>query len=480
MRVAAYIRVSTDEQADKGNSLVEQKERLNAYCIAMGWDAPELFIDDGYSAKDLKRPAIKQVMKRIENNEFDVVLTSKLDRLCRNLLDLLQVIDLFSSHNCGFVSASEHFDTSTAVGRMTLQLLGTFAEFERERISERVKDNMLSLAKNSDKILTQPCYGYDIVDGRFVINEAEAAFIEFMFDLAEEGHGHRAIAKELNLRGSATKRGKMWDQTNVRRLMSTETISGTMVYNKRQTKNGKTVLRSKDEWIVKEDNHPAIIPLVRYNKVQDIFNSRKKARKHADSETYLLTGLLKCHHCGQNMRGNTARQKTKYGEYTYYRYMCSSYNKGYGCKHHMVHRDDFEALIINEIKAIKSSSTKNINIKVAAPASISDEIKDVNSQLSKVDKKMQKQIEAYENDLISAVDLKIARERVELERNQLMDKLEKLKGKSIDIDTIKNNAKRALDDIAGIDRTKAKSTLRLLIDQIELENGELVNITWKQ
>ncbi|MGO4147935.1 recombinase family protein, partial [Paenarthrobacter sp. YAF11_1] len=145
----------------------------------------------------------------------------KLDRFSRNLLDLLQTIHFLSGHDCSYVSASESFDTSTAVGRMTLQLLGTFAEFERERTSERVKDNMLSLAKNTDKALTKPCYGYNIEDGRYVIDEAEAENVQFMFDLAEQGHGHRMIAKFLNEKGVFTKKGKLWDQINVKRLMYT-------------------------------------------------------------------------------------------------------------------------------------------------------------------------------------------------------------------------------------------------------------------
>lgn len=340
-RIAAYIRVSTDEQADNGNSLSEQQERLSAYCKAMGWSQPTFYIDDGYSAKNLNRPAIQRLLKDVQQRKIDVILTAKLDRFCRNLLDLLQTVDMLDEFKCNFVSASESFDTSTAVGRMVLQLLGVFAEFERERISERVKDNMLSIAKHTNKAITQPCYGYDIVDGQYVINEQEAEYVRLMFDLAEQGHGHRMIAKILNERGAKTKRGKMWDQVNVKRLMQTETIAGIMVYNKRDSRNGKVVERDKSEWIIKENNHPAIIPPERFERVQEIFRSRSRARKHADNETYLLTGLVKCKHCGKNMKGSTSRHKTKYNEYTYYRYICSSYVLGYGCKHHAVHRDDY-------------------------------------------------------------------------------------------------------------------------------------------
>jgi site-specific DNA recombinase len=478
-RIAAYIRVSTDEQADKGNSLSEQQERLSAYCKAMGWPEPIFYIDDGYSAKNLNRPAIQRLLKDVQQRKIDVILTAKLDRFCRNLLDLLQTVEMLDEYKCNFVSASESFDTSTAVGRMVLQLLGVFAEFERERISERVKDNMLSIAKHTNKAITQPCYGYDIVDGQYVINEQEAEYVRLMFDLAEQGHGHRMIAKILNERGAKTKRGKMWDQVNVKRLMQTETIAGIMVYNKRDSRNGKVVERDKSEWIIKENNHPAIIPPERFDRVQEIFRSRSRARKHADNETYLLTGLVKCKHCGKNMKGSTSRHKTKYNEYTYYRYICSSYVLGYGCKHHAVHRDDLEQEIIDQIRELATGSVKDLKIKVAYSESVAEEIRSIKEQLARIDRRMQKQIEAYENDLISADDLRAARQRIDAERQHLREQLEQLEAKKGEPSATQKKAARLLKDITGGDRVKAKAAIRQIIDLIEIEDGEMIDIVWK-
>lgn len=479
MRIAAYIRVSTDEQADKGNSLQEQQERLYAYCKVMGWDKPKLYIDDGYSAKNLQRPSIQQLLSDVQQNKIDVVLTSKLDRLCRNLLDLLQTINLLDDHNCSYVSATESFDTSTAVGKMVLQLLGAFAEFERERISERVKDNMLSIKKNTGKAMTKPCFGYDVIDGLYTINDEEAKYVTYMFELAEQGFGHRMIAKMLNDQGVTTKQGKMWDQVNVKRLMNNETIAGIMTYNKRKSKNGKTVLRDKSEWIIKENNHPAIIPPERFESVQEIMKSRSMANKHADSETYLLTGLLKCKHCGKNMKGSTSRHKTKYNDYTYYRYICSSYVLGYGCKHHAIHRDDLENKIIEQIKELTLGTNKVIDIIVAHSSSTEDEVKELKSQLSRIDKRMQKQIEAYEHDLISASDLKAARERIEAERSSIEEQLNTLDSRKGDVTTVKENASALLDEITGSDRVKAKSAIRKLIHRIDISDSMLASVIWK-
>lgn len=477
--IAAYIRVSTDEQAERGNSLQEQQERLSAYCRAMGWPEPVFYVDDGYSAKDLKRPAIQRLLEDVRTGKIEVVLTSKLDRLCRNLLDLLQVIELFNEHGCSYISASESFDTSTAVGRMTLQLLGTFAEFERERISERVRDNMISLAKNTSKAISLPCYGLDVVDGQYAINQDEEPFVLIMCDLVEQGRGYRYIAKELNALGSTTKDGKPWDQVNVKRVLRNPKIAGAVLYNQRTTKNGKIIFRDPSEWIFKKNNHPAIIPFERWEKIQKILDSRSIAGKHAESETYLLTGLVKCHHCGRNMKGSTARHVRGGKNYTYYRYICASYVLGYGCKHHAVHRDDLEKIVIDEIRAIASGSMTELKINVALTTSVADEIKHIRDQLVRIDRRMQKQIEAYENDLISADDLKAARQRIETERQELKERLENLEHKKANPEEVQKRAALLLGEITGDDRVKAKHAIRQLIEEIQIEDGKLVDITWR-
>lgn len=479
MRIAAYVRVSTDEQASEGNSLTEQTERLRAYCRAMGWPEPAFFTDDGYSAKDLNRKELIRLLAMVENKEIHKVMVTKLDRISRKLLDLLTMIEMFQTYDVSFVSVSEQFDTNTPAGRLTLQVLGAVAEFERERISERVKDNMISLARNTDKVLSKPCYGYDIVNGKYAINEDEAKYVRLMFDLAEEGHGHRMIAKILNDRGATTKLGKPWDQVNVKRLIQNNTISGVMIYNKRQNKNGKLVIRDKSEWIIKENNHQYIVTPERQLRVLQIMRSRKPAKKHADSETYLLTGLVKCGHCERNMKGATSRVRRAEGKsYEYFRYICASYVNGYGCKYHAVHRADLESKVIKEIESLAKSSDKKIKIAVAQSPINVDEIANINAQISKIEKRMQKQIQAYTDDLITSADLKLASDKAEKDRTELIERLEKLQSKKVSMDKIQQNAESLLGEISGVDRVRAKSAIRRLIHSIEILNGQTISIVW--
>lgn len=477
MRVAAYIRVSTDEQAEKGNSLNEQGERLDAYCKVMGWPKPKLYTDDGYSAGTLKRPYLEKLLNDVEDNKIDILITTKLDRLTRSLYDLLNTLKFLEKNKCQYVSATENFDTTTAAGRMVLQLLGVFAEFERGRTSERVQDNMISLAKNTSKALSRPCFGYDIVDGYYKINEEEAQHVLHMFDLAENGYGTRTIAKDLNDLNVLTKSGKLWDSTNVRRILKTETIAGVRITNKRKKEDGKTVMRQKEEWIIKKNNHPAIIDFERFDRIQGILDSRKRNKRHAENETYLLTGVLICGHCGRNMKGATARHSRPDKQYTYHRYMCSSYVLNYGCKHHFAHRDVIETEVIQMVKRIAESSTSEFNIKVTSK-SVKDETKETELLLDRLGQQMQRQIEAHSKGLIEDEDLKASTERVKEERKLLRTKLEMLKSDKDNSLTVKKNAQELIGDITGSDRQKAKAGIIKLIDTMVLK-GDKINIIWR-
>lgn len=325
MKIAGYIRVSTDEQAEKGNSLFEQQDRLISYCKAMGWPEPTFYEDDGYSAKDLRRPALTRLLDDVKTKGYTLLLTTKLDRLSRRLFDILSVIEYLGKYNCNYASASEPFDTNSPAGRMTLQMLGMIAEFERERISERVRDNMKSIAKRGDKVISRPCLGYDIKDGAYVINVAEALDVQKMGEWLAQGMGSRDVAKRANAMGIRTKSGKMWTDKTVRDLFRRHTLVGDFVYNRTYRKGTRVFIRPKEEWIIIRDHHPAILDRETFDAIQRQLDSRKSVGRSIDSSTYLLSGLLKCTHCGHTMTGRADKKYKNKGKY--YRYVCGGYMK---------------------------------------------------------------------------------------------------------------------------------------------------------
>ena len=181
-RVALYIRVSTQEQAQEGYSVSEQKERLIAYCKAHDWLVSEIYIDPGYSGSNLNRPGIQKLIADIKN--CDTVLVYKLDRLSRSQRDTLYLIeDVFLPNNTDFVSVQESFDTSTPFGKATIGLLAVFAQLEREQIKERTRMGRIARAKSG--LHHGGGYipiGYNYENGKLIINPYEAEQVRKIYE----------------------------------------------------------------------------------------------------------------------------------------------------------------------------------------------------------------------------------------------------------------------------------------------------------
>jgi len=143
LKIAIYLRVSTEDQAKEGYSLEVQREYLEAFAQREGYEVFKVYCDDGISAYSTRRPALQQLLADAKAKRFELVLVHKIDRFSRNLKDLLMLVDELSSYGVGFKSATEPFDTTTSAGKLMFQQLGSFAEFERNRIAERVFPGMV-------------------------------------------------------------------------------------------------------------------------------------------------------------------------------------------------------------------------------------------------------------------------------------------------------------------------------------------------
>ena len=173
-RAALYVRVSTQEQAQEGYSIGEQKDRLVAYCKAQEWIISDIYVDGGYSGANLNRPGIQRLMT--ETEKFDIVLVYKLDRLSRSQRDTLYLIEeIFLPNKVDFVSMQESFDTSSPFGKAMIGLLAVFAQLEREQIKERTKMGKRARAKaglhHGAGFIP---IGYNYQDGKLIVNPYEA------------------------------------------------------------------------------------------------------------------------------------------------------------------------------------------------------------------------------------------------------------------------------------------------------------------
>lgn len=224
MRAIGYTRVSTREQADSGLSLEGQERRIRAYCEAREWELAGIITDAGLSGGNMNRPGLSQVLELVRTGAVDVVCVLKLDRLTRSVKDLGILLEAFDRKGVAFSSVSDNFDTSTANGRLVLNVLGSVAQWERDIIAERTSD-ALQVKKTSHRRTGELPFGFGLADdGDTLLPQAEQ--LETVAQVAEwrrEGATLNGIAQRLNALGVATAKGGTWAAQTVKRILQNST-----------------------------------------------------------------------------------------------------------------------------------------------------------------------------------------------------------------------------------------------------------------
>src|SRR5688572_9184801 len=215
IRCAVYTRKSTEEGLEQAfNSLDAQRESAEAFIAAQrheGWVClPDKYDDGGFSGGNLDRPAMRRLLADIDAGKVDCVVVYKVDRLSRSLMDFARVMQTFDRHQVSFVSVTQQFNTTHSMGRLTLNILLSFAQFEREIISERTRDKIAAARRKGKFSGGMPLLGYDVASGpggaKLVVNEEEAEQVRAIFDLYIEHGALIPVVRELARRGWANKR----------------------------------------------------------------------------------------------------------------------------------------------------------------------------------------------------------------------------------------------------------------------------------
>ena len=467
MRVALYPRVSGHEQEDN-YSIPEQIDRMKKYCEARDWTVYKIYTDAGFSGATLERPGLQQLIKDVETKNIDMVLVYKLDRLSRSQKDTLFLIeDVFEKHNVGFSSMTENFDTSTPHGKFIIGILSVFAQLEREKIKERTMEGKNGRAKEglwhgSAQVPT----GYDYIDGKLEINEYEAMQIREAADLFLQGLPVRSIAKTLNDKGYRRK-GNDWEHKTVNIVLSNPVNIG--------------MIRHKDK--LYKGQHKAILDKDTFDRINEVINARKEhyAPIMKAGQKSLLGGIIYCKHCG----GRYTRQ-TNGGGLQYY--SCYSRNKSVrrmikdpNCKNKNYRAEALDDLILDEIKKLAIdpahyntlSATKPVNDDAEKIATISAEIKKIDSQIGKL-------MDLY---ALGTIDLDVINEKVadfNATKNSLQRELEALKGAEDEEDFLTVEQAQSIAQLLKDDSTRetARDIVRSLIYYIEIDNED-VYIHWK-
>jgi site-specific DNA recombinase len=219
----AYLRVSTDKQADRGVSLEAQRAKVDAYAALFELDVVEVVIDAGASAKTLARPGLERALGMLRSGAADALLVVKLDRLTRSVRDLGALVDrYFASGRWALLSVSEQIDTRSAAGRLVLNVLASVSQWEREAIGERTADAMRHKAEQGEFCGGGTPYGYRVsADGALLESDpVEQAVLTEARELRAAGLSLRAIAAELDRRGFQSRKGRAFASEQVRRMVA--------------------------------------------------------------------------------------------------------------------------------------------------------------------------------------------------------------------------------------------------------------------
>ncbi|MDA8130982.1 MAG: recombinase family protein [Elusimicrobia bacterium] len=342
MKTALYLRVSTEDQAREGYSLEVQRETLEAFVKREGHEIYKVYSDDGISGATTRRPALAALLADAKGGKFGLVLVAKLDRFSRNLKDLLILVDELCGYGVGFKSAGEPFDTTTSAGKLMFQQLGSFAEFERNRIAERVFPGMVKgVQKGNWQGSRYAPYGYAYNKPAKLLElvESEAEVVRQIYAMYLEGKSTLSIGAALTKQGVRNRKGNYFGTKTIGDILKNPIYTGKIVWNthhydkaKRTPKGYKYVKNPASEVITAQGRHLPIISAEAFAQAQKLHAEKRITIRQAKPGDYLLSGLLFCGNCNHKFVGASAvsNHRTKA---TKKWYRCSSITNSYKTCH---------------------------------------------------------------------------------------------------------------------------------------------------
>lgn len=355
VRCGIYCRKSSEDGLEQEfNSLHNQREHCQAFIQSQageGWVClPEQYDDGGYSGGTMERPALKRLLADIDAGRIDCVVVYKIDRLSRSLIDFARMMETFDKHKVSFVCVTQRFSTADSMGRLTLNMLLSFAQFERELASERTRDKIAAARRKGKWAGGHPLLGYDIDPRGFklVVNEVEAARVRDIFALYLQHEALIPVATELERRGWV---GKQWVSRKGRAL-------GGRPFDKNSLYslliNPTYVGKVKHKTARYDGEHDAIVDAEVWQRVQQVMlrNGRSGGKIVRNKYGALLKDLLRCEPCGSAMFHTYTSKKGNKTQYRYY--VCSKAQKRgwHTCPSKSVPAQEVERLVLEQIREV--------------------------------------------------------------------------------------------------------------------------------
>jgi site-specific DNA recombinase len=359
VRCAIYTRKSTEEGLDQDfNTLDAQREAAESFVQSQrheGWVVvPKLYDDGGFTGANMDRPALKILLADIAIGEVNCVVVYKVDRLTRSLLDFSRIMEVLDRHRATFVAVTQQFNTTSSLGRLTLNILLSFAQFEREMISERTRDKMSAARKKGKWTGGCPVLGYDLAPGGLVVNQQEAVQVQEIYRLYLELGSPLRILREIDCRGwrlksFTTQKGRSAGNTQFTRT----TLYGLLtnpLYIGQVRHHGETY----------QGEHKGIISDGIWRETQRLLSrDNRRGRHHVlDPCGALLKGMVHCDSCDVPMTHTYAQKK---GKPLYRYYVCGrAHRQGWAqCETRSVSAPALEQAVINQVAAMADASEIN-------------------------------------------------------------------------------------------------------------------------
>lgn len=425
--VALYTRVSTDEQVG-GYSLDAQREVLLDYCRKTQSEVFKVYVDAGRSGKSIEgRPALMELLDDAKKGCFQKVVCLRLNRLSRNLADLLSIVELFDMHSISLHSLTEQFQTETPVGKFVLQMMGATAQLEREQISQNVKlgmqkRNTMGKWNSGNQVLgyrwiphpTNPRLSY------VTVVPEEANLVGVIFEWYASGLGFKAITNRLNQAGHRTKRDKSFSIISVRNILTNWNYIGRITFKDAKSPTSRKIV---------DGGHDPIIPIVMWEQVQQQLSQRSHPFVKTITRHYPLSGLLKCPDCGHSMIPSHARRQRKNGSTAIiHYYVCTQYNSHGSsvCLANAIRADAAEGWISDQVQLLLTrpsiverlvSEVKQKRDKILEP--FHQKLNQIDAQIASLKKRSLRCYELFEDGHLDNHSLKSRLEEIRSQSDTL-------------------------------------------------------------
>ncbi|SHH53885.1 site-specific DNA recombinase [Caloranaerobacter azorensis DSM 13643] len=532
MRIAIYSRKS--KFTGKGESTQNQIEMCKEYAKKHFANIEDFLIyeDEGFSGGNTDRPEYRRMIKDARNGKFDVLMCYRLDRISRNIADFSDTIEILQDNDIAFVSVREQFDTSTPMGRAMMYIASVFAQLERETIAERIRDNMLQLARSGRWLGGRTPLGYKSEPIEYYDADMNKRKMYKLSAIPEELKLVKILYKKFLEFGTLTKleswtlenniktrSNNYFDRKSLKLILTNpvyliadelayeyfkslksdiacskndfDGIHGLMVFNKHQEKKSKVIRKDEEEWIIAVGKHKGIIESKDWIQVQNLIKENSKKAPRAGTGQYgLITPLLKCS-CGSKMR--VSINKKSYGTYYYYKCLMKERSRGSRCNVKNLNGKATDELIINELKKMAKSDSelmKNLERRRNNISNLKSEAyckkKELEKELAEKEKAIRNlTIQLSQNESSTAAKYIIEQiENLDKEIKKIKDKLYNINEKEEinlieknNLDMIKDLLKHFANTVDNLNFEEKKKFLRQIVNEIVWDGKKLeINI----